>query len=109
MSYDSAVFVQPVSCLQTMPVRGGDRLDPASRCNSTHIHALGKVALENLQDLGESLVEFGQAVRSLVCCCCADETEHEAVPVKHWSKHVTQLHSDGDLGFSQEYEVWIIL
>lgn len=33
-----------------------------------------------------------------------DETEYPPVPVAQWSRHVQELHSDGDIGFSREYE-----
>ena len=33
-----------------------------------------------------------------------DEGDYPAVPVGQWSKHVQELHSDSDLGFSREYE-----
>ena len=33
-----------------------------------------------------------------------DESDYAAVPVNQWSKHVQELHTDGDLGFSREYE-----
>lgn len=33
-----------------------------------------------------------------------DESDYPAVPVSQWSKHVQDLHSDSDLGFSREYE-----
>lgn len=29
---------------------------------------------------------------------------HSPVPVHEFSKHVAELHSDGDIGFSKEYE-----
>ena len=33
-----------------------------------------------------------------------DETEYPPVAVTQWSRHVQELHCDGDLGFSREYE-----
>jgi len=33
-----------------------------------------------------------------------DESEYPSVPVSQWSRHVQDLHADGDLGFSREYE-----
>ena len=33
-----------------------------------------------------------------------DESEYASVPVSLWSKHVQDLHADGDIGFSREYE-----
>ncbi|XP_054161930.1 tyrosine-protein phosphatase 99A-like isoform X2 [Oppia nitens] len=33
-----------------------------------------------------------------------DDSEYTSVPVSQWSKHVQDLHADGDLGFSREYE-----
>ena len=33
-----------------------------------------------------------------------DESEYSSVPVSLWSKHVQDLHADGDIGFSREYE-----
>lgn len=33
-----------------------------------------------------------------------DESEYSSVPVTLWSKHVQDLHADGDIGFSREYE-----
>ncbi|KAI2797964.1 Protein tyrosine phosphatase, partial [Blomia tropicalis] len=33
-----------------------------------------------------------------------DETEYPPIAVGQWSRHVQELHSDGDLGFSREYE-----
>ena len=33
-----------------------------------------------------------------------DESEYPPVPVSQWSRHVQELHSDGDLGFSREYD-----
>lgn len=35
----------------------------------------------------------------------ADDSEYTAVPVHLWTKHVAELHADGDIGFSREYEV----
>lgn len=32
------------------------------------------------------------------------ESEYSSVPVTLWSKHVQDLHADGDIGFSREYE-----
>ena len=37
----------------------------------------------------------------------ADDIEHEALLTSDWAAHVTRLHADSDLGFSQEYEVLI--
>ncbi|GFU26415.1 tyrosine-protein phosphatase 99A [Nephila pilipes] len=34
----------------------------------------------------------------------ADDSEYSAIPVNLWSKHVSELHADGDIGFSREYE-----
>ena len=34
-----------------------------------------------------------------------DDIEHEALLTSDWAAHVTRLHADSDLGFSQEYEV----
>jgi receptor-type tyrosine-protein phosphatase gamma len=31
--------------------------------------------------------------------------KREAVPVEEFTKHVAQLHADGDIGFSKEYEL----
>ena len=31
--------------------------------------------------------------------------KREAVPVEEFAKHVAQLHADGDIGFSREYEL----
>lgn len=33
-----------------------------------------------------------------------DDSEYGSVPVNEWSKHVQKLHSDGDIGFSREFE-----
>lgn len=33
-----------------------------------------------------------------------DDSEYASIPVSQWSKHVQDLHADGDLGFSREYE-----
>lgn len=33
-----------------------------------------------------------------------DESEYPPVAVGQWSRHVQELHADGDLGFSREYE-----
>lgn len=33
-----------------------------------------------------------------------DDSEYSSVPVTLWSKHVQDLHADGDIGFSREYE-----
>ena len=33
-----------------------------------------------------------------------DENEYPPIPVEQWSKHVHELHADGDLGFSREYD-----
>ena len=33
-----------------------------------------------------------------------DDSEYASIPVNQWSKHVQDLHADGDLGFSREYE-----
>lgn len=33
-----------------------------------------------------------------------DENEYSSVPVPVWSKHVQDLHADGDIGFSKEYD-----
>lgn len=33
-----------------------------------------------------------------------DENEYSSVPVPIWSKHVQDLHADGDIGFSKEYD-----
>lgn len=33
-----------------------------------------------------------------------DESEYSSVPVTLWSKHVQDLHADGDIGFSREYD-----
>ncbi|RWS15894.1 tyrosine-protein phosphatase 99A-like protein [Dinothrombium tinctorium] len=33
-----------------------------------------------------------------------DESEYPSVPVSLWPKHVQDLHADGDIGFSREYE-----
>ena len=38
----------------------------------------------------------------------ADDIEHEALLTSDWAAHVTRLHADSDLGFSQEYEVLFI-
>lgn len=35
----------------------------------------------------------------------ADDSEYTAIPVHLWTKHVAELHADGDIGFSREYEV----
>lgn len=32
------------------------------------------------------------------------DSEYSSVPVSLWSKHVQDLHADGDIGFSREYE-----
>lgn len=32
------------------------------------------------------------------------DSEYSSVPVTLWSKHVQDLHADGDIGFSREYE-----
>ena len=39
------------------------------------------------------------------CACITDDTEHVALLTSEWAPHVTRLHADSDLGFSQEYEV----
>lgn len=33
-----------------------------------------------------------------------DESDYSSVPVSLWPKHVQDLHADGDIGFSREYE-----
>lgn len=33
-----------------------------------------------------------------------DDSDYAAIPVALWPKHVQDLHADGDLGFSREYE-----
>lgn len=33
-----------------------------------------------------------------------DETEYTSIPVSSWPEHVQELHADGDLGFSREYQ-----
>ncbi len=33
-----------------------------------------------------------------------DDSEYASIMVNQWSKHVQDLHADGDLGFSREYE-----
>jgi len=33
-----------------------------------------------------------------------DESEYQSIPVPLWPKHVQDLHADGDIGFSREYE-----
>ena len=38
------------------------------------------------------------------CSETYDESEYASIPVALWSKHVQDLHADGDLGFSREYE-----
>ena len=38
-----------------------------------------------------------------------DEIEKEAIGKDNFGSHVSGLHADGDLGFSQEYEVRILI
>lgn len=33
-----------------------------------------------------------------------DDSEYGSIPVNDWAKHVKKLHSDGDIGFSREFE-----
>ncbi|XP_054722094.1 tyrosine-protein phosphatase 99A-like, partial [Uloborus diversus] len=33
-----------------------------------------------------------------------DDSEYAAIPIHLWQKHVSELHADGDIGFSREYE-----
>lgn len=33
-----------------------------------------------------------------------DDSEYGSIPVNDWAKHVQKLHSDGDIGFSKEFE-----
>lgn len=33
-----------------------------------------------------------------------DESEYSSIPVTQWPEHVQELHADGDLGFSREYQ-----
>lgn len=33
-----------------------------------------------------------------------DEGEYQSIPVSSWPEHVQELHADGDLGFSREYQ-----
>ena len=39
----------------------------------------------------------------------SDDTDHVALLTSEWAAHVTRLHADSDLGFSQEYDVSIVL
>lgn len=33
-----------------------------------------------------------------------DESDYAPIPVSQWARHVQDLHTDGDIGFSREYE-----
>ncbi|XP_067128847.1 tyrosine-protein phosphatase 99A-like isoform X4 [Centruroides vittatus] len=34
-----------------------------------------------------------------------EDSEYASIPISQWSKHVADLHADGDIGFSREYEM----
>ncbi len=42
---------------------------------------------------------------SVYSCSDPEECARESIPIEKFQEHVTRLHADGELGFSQEYEV----